>query len=318
MTTIAERIKKIRENELANFGIYAYKVPQEQTYIEFCNVELRNTVYDDNEHNNGTFSDSGQFYMQILLYKDAVFGNRLYVTGNMVNAILIVPPAADFSCIAGYDLQELQRYVKCIDDGTRGIAFSQNTAADTVKDYFESQKAAVYETESDKAKIDSLERSLLAALETCSDREQWKNAVDRAISGYPLYVDSSSLYCAGDDYSEDFLLIYTAIQMVNEELGRRQTCGSRSEVKTGNTVNKVYGFREEVVRRIAVDLFSAMAKWLKESGRDDAYEKALTDRNARWIYLPEFMKTPEYAKFEEQNEEELMIFPRNSVLRKKS
>lgn len=28
MTTIAERIKKIRENELANLGIYAYKASQ--------------------------------------------------------------------------------------------------------------------------------------------------------------------------------------------------------------------------------------------------------------------------------------------------
>ena len=43
-----------------------------------------------------------------------------------------------------------------------------------------------------------------------------------------------------------------------------------------------------------MDVFSAMVNWLKKNGREKDAEKALSNRDARAIYLKEFIQTPEY------------------------
>lgn len=59
-------------------------------------------------------------------------------------------------------------------------------------------------------------------------------------------------------------------------------------------MNTTYGFRTEKAVRDAVDVFSAMVNWLRKNGRENDAEKALSNRDARAIYLKEFIQTPEY------------------------
>ena len=85
------------------------------------------------------------------------------------------------------------------------------------------------------------------------------------------------------------------LKQLNEKFNFPITDETTEEVsEMTNAMNATYGFRTEKAVRDAMDVFSAMVNWLKKNGRENDAEKALSNRDARAIYLKEFIQTPEY------------------------
>lgn len=158
---------------------------------------------------------TGQYSMRFLLC-----GCKLFVTGDIVDAVFSLTEEANLKSLANYDTAYLYEKLSCIDGFDKGLDFSRDVAIEDIKNYFV-DKDEWFEKESPEWKAAAKrEKRLLDAVKYCIDFADWQQAVGEEYEDDSVCdpEEMSLLFTFGSVYSYGFLAIQEGLRIAEKQL----------------------------------------------------------------------------------------------------
>ena len=162
-------------------------------------------------HRPGT----GQYFMRFLMC-----GQKLFVTGDIVDAVFSLTEEAELKSLANYDTTYLYEKMSCIDDLEKGFDFSRDVAVEDIQNYF-ADKDDWFEKDSPEWKATvRREQRLLAAAKDCIDFFDWREAVEEEYEDDAVCdpEEMSLVFTFGSVYSYGFLAIQEGLRMAAKQI----------------------------------------------------------------------------------------------------
>jgi hypothetical protein len=158
---------------------------------------------------------TGQYSMRFLLC-----GHKLFVTGDIVDAVFSLTEEASLKSLANYDTTYLYEKMSCIDDLEKGFDFSRDVAVEDIQNYF-ADKDDWFEKDSPEWKATvRREQRLLAAAKDCIGFADWQQAVEEEYEDDAVCdpEEMSLVFTFGSVYSYGFLAIQEGLRMAKKQL----------------------------------------------------------------------------------------------------
>ena len=158
-------------------------------------------------HRPGT----GQYFMRFLMC-----GNKLFVTGDIVNAVFSLTEKADLLSLSKYDTAYLYEKMSCIDDRDKGYDFSSDVALEDIKAYFADKDDWFDEGSAEWKAAERREKRLLSAAADCIGFSDWREAVREEYETYSTISDTEEeglVSSFGSVFSYGFLAVQEGLRM---------------------------------------------------------------------------------------------------------